>query len=127
MELSVLQEHFSKALTTASRIASSRTQLPILNNILLRTDGNRLLVAAMNMEIASMQYIGTKIVKPGSITIPARLITEFITSLPKGQIDLKVEGDKLNIKAGKYSSVVNGVDAEDFPELPANRLPLCSS
>ena len=45
MELSVLQENFTKALNNASRIATSRTQLPILNNILLRTDGNRLLVA----------------------------------------------------------------------------------
>ena len=87
MELSVLQENFTKALNNASRIATSRTQLPILNNILLRTDGNRLLVAAMNMEVATMQYIGTKIIKPGSITVPARLITEFVSSLPKEKID----------------------------------------
>ena len=118
MELSILQEHFTKALNAASRVASSRTQLPILNNILLRTDGNRLLVASMNMEIASMHYIGTKIIKAGSITVPARLITEFVGSLPKCKIDIKVEGNKLNIKAGKYSSVINGVAAEEFPELP---------
>lgn len=119
MELSVLQENFTKALNNASRIATSRTQLPILNNILLRTDGNRLLVAAMNMEVATMHYIGTKIIKPGSITVPARLITEFVSSLPKEKIDLKVEGEHLIIKAGKYSSVINGIAADDFPELPA--------
>lgn len=118
MELSILQENLSKALSAASRIAASRTQLPILNNILLRTDGTRLLVAAMSMEIASAQYVGAKIVKPGSITIPARLITEFISSLPKGQIQLTVKGSQLHVTSGKYSSVVNGLSADDFPELP---------
>lgn len=118
MELSVLQEHFTKALNAASRVASSRTQLPILNNVLLRTDGSRLLVAAMNMEIASMQYVGAKIVKPGSITVPARLITDFISSLPKGKIDIIVKGNQLHVTAGKYNSVINGTIADDFPELP---------
>lgn len=118
MELSVLQEHFTKALSAASRVASSRTQLPILNNILLRTDGSRLLVAAMNMEIASMQYVGAKIAKPGAITVPARLITDFVSSLPKGQIDITVKGAQLYIQAGKYKSVIHGVAADEFPELP---------
>lgn len=119
MELSILQENLSKALSAASRIAANRTQLPILNNILLRTDGTRLLVAAMNMEIATSQYVGAKIVKPGAITVPARLITEFIASLPKGQIELVVKGSQLHVKSGKYSSVINGLSADDFPELPA--------
>lgn len=118
MELSVLQENLSKALSAVGRVASSRTQLPILNNVLLRTDGNRLLVAAMNMEIASTQYIGAKISKPGSITIPARLLADFITNLPKGAIELKVKGNQLLITSEKYSSTLNGMAADDFPELP---------
>lgn len=119
MELSVLQEHFTKALTGASRVASTRTQLPILSNILLRTDGTRLLVAAMNMEIATTQYIGSKIAKPGAITVPARLITEFVASLPKGPIELTVKGTQLHVASGSYKSVINGVIDTDFPELPA--------
>lgn len=118
MELSILQENLSRALNAASRIAANRTQLPILNNILLRTDGTRLLVAAMNMEIASVQYVGAKIIKPGAITIPARLATEFISSLPRGQIEIAVKGNQLHITSGKYSSVINGLSADDFPELP---------
>ena len=118
MELSVTQENFSKALSNVGRVASSKTQLPILSNILLRTDGNRLLVAATNLEIASTQLIGAKIAKPGAITIPARLISEFVSNLPKGPIDLKVENDHLHIIAGKYSSTINGVVADEFPELP---------
>jgi len=118
MELTVTQENLSRSLTAVGRVASNKTQLPILGNILLRTDGNRLLVAATNLEIATTQYIGAKIIKAGAITIPARLVTEFISSLPKESVDLKVIGDNLHIKSGKYTSIINGVIADDFPELP---------
>ena len=96
MKLSVTQENLSKALNAISRVALARNELAILNNILLRTDNNRLLIAATNLEIASTQYIGTKIEKPGSITVPSRLITEFIASLPAGTVELEVKGDPLS-------------------------------
>lgn len=118
MELTVTQENFSKALSAVGRVASTKTQLPILSNILLRTDGNRLLVAATNLEIATTQYIGAKIAKAGAITIPARLISEFVGSLPKGLIELKVVGNNMHLVSGKYQSIINGFIADDFPELP---------
>jgi DNA polymerase-3 subunit beta len=118
MEITVTQENLTKALTSIGRVASSKTQLPILNNILLRTDGNRLLVAATNLEIAATQYIGAKITKPGAITVPARLITEFTSNLPKGSVDLKVVNENIHISSGKYKSIINGVIADEFPELP---------
>ena len=104
MELSVTQENFSRALSAVGRVASNKTGLPILNNILLRTDGNRLLVAATNLEIATTQYIGAKIVKAGAITVPAKLIAEFVGSLPKDSIELKVVNENLHIKSGKLPS-----------------------
>lgn len=118
MELTVTQENLARALSGVSRVASGKVSLPILSNILLRTDGNRLLVAATNLEIASTYHIGSKIITPGAITIPARLITEFITSLPKGTVELKVTDNKLSVIAGQYSSVINGMAADEFPELP---------
>jgi DNA polymerase-3 subunit beta len=118
MELTVTQENLARSLSVVSRVASTKTQLPILSNILLRTDKNRLLVAATNLEIASTQYIGAKVVKPGAITIPARLISEFLSNLPQGSVDLKVINNNLHINSGNYSSIINGVIADDFPELP---------
>ena len=118
MELTVTQENFAKALSAVGRVASTKTQLPILSNILLRTDGKRLLVAATNLEISTTQYIGAKIAKPGAITVPARLISEFVSSLPKGSIELKVKGENIHLTSGKYHSIINGVIADDFPELP---------
>jgi DNA polymerase-3 subunit beta len=118
MELTVTQENLARALSGVGRVASGKASLPILSNILLRTDGNRLLVAATNLEIASAYHIGSKIITPGAITIPARLISEFITSLPKGTVELKVSGNRLSVTAGHYSSIINGMAADEFPELP---------
>lgn len=118
MELTVTQENLARSLNAVSRVASSKTQLPILNNILLRTDKNRLLIAATNLEVATTQYIGAKVIKPGAITIPARLISEFISNLPTGSVELKVQNNNLHIKSNNYSSIINGVIADDFPELP---------
>jgi DNA polymerase III subunit beta len=118
MELSVTQENFTKALSNVGRVASSKTGLPILSNILLRTDGNRLLIAATNLEIASTYLIGAKIITPGSITIPARLISDFVSSLPKGTVELKAKDSHLHVTSDTYSSIINGVVADEFPELP---------
>lgn len=118
MELTVTQENFARALSAVGRVASTKTQLPILSNILLRTDGNRLLIAATNLEVATTQYIGAKIAKPGAITVPARLISEFVSSLPKDSIELKVVNNNIHLKSGNYTSIINGVIADDFPELP---------
>ncbi|MBM3210495.1 DNA polymerase III subunit beta [Candidatus Saccharibacteria bacterium] len=118
MELSVTQENLSRALSTVGRVASGKTQLPILSNILLQTDGSQLLVAATNLEIASTLHVGAKIISPGSITVPARLVSEFVSSLPKATVTLKVENDHLLVSSGKFTSRINGVSAEEFPELP---------
>lgn len=119
MELTVTQENLARALGATSRVANNKSQLPILSNILFRTDGHRLMVAATNLEIASTQLIGAKIINEGAITIPARLITEFVSSLPKSAtVTLKVTDNKLHLTAEGYSSVVNGQVADEFPELP---------
>ncbi len=118
MELSVTQENLARALGAASRVASSKTQLPILSNILLRTDDHRLLVAATNLEIATTHHIGAKIINEGAITVPARLITEFVSNLPKSAVTLKVTDNKLHITADGYNSTINGILADEFPELP---------
>jgi len=118
MKLTVTQENLNKALATVGRVAGSKTSLPILNNILLRTDNNRLLLASTNLEVAITQHIGAKVSSEGAITVPSRLMSEFIANLPKGNVDLKLDGTKLHISSGHYTSTINGLPAEDFPALP---------
>ncbi len=119
MKLQVTQENLNKALSSVSRIANSRNTLPILANVLLKTVKNRLSVAATNLDIAITHQIGSKISEEGAITVPARLMQEFVSSLPAGVIELSMEDNKLHISADKYQSTINGVAAEEFPVMPA--------
>ncbi|HRK93994.1 MAG TPA: DNA polymerase III subunit beta [Candidatus Saccharibacteria bacterium] len=118
MEVIVTQENLSFALNNTSRVTSTKAGLPILGNILLRTDKSRLLVAATNLEVAASHRIGAKVTKPGSITIPARLLNEFIQNLPKEQLTLTAKDNKLHISSSTSSSTINGSPDDEFPELP---------
>ncbi len=119
MKLQVTQENLSKALSSVSRVASSRGTLPILSNVLVKTVGNRLSIAATNLDIAITHFIGSKVADEGAITVPARLMQDFVGSLPAGVIELKLDEHKLHITTDKYQSVINGVSAEDYPVMPA--------
>lgn len=119
MKLTVTQENLNRALQVVGRVASGKTPLPILNNILFKVENNRLLLAATNLELAITQHVGSKIEKDGSITVPARLMSEFIANLPKGNVELEANGTKLHIRCGTYTSTINGMAPDEFPELPA--------
>lgn len=118
MQLQVTQENLAKALNTVARVANARNTLPILSNVLLRTVDNRLSISATNLDIAITHFIGSKISSNGAITVPARLMQDFISSLPDSVLDLKLKDNKLSIKTDKYSSTINGVNAEEFPVMP---------
>lgn len=119
MKLTVTQENLNRALQVVGRVASGKTPLPILNNILFRADNNRLMLAATNLELAITQHVGGKIDEEGSITVPARLMSEFIANLPKGNVELQADGTKLHIRCGTYTSTINGMPPDEFPELPS--------
>jgi DNA polymerase-3 subunit beta len=118
MKIAIEQEKLSKALNVVSRVASSKAGLPILSNILFRTDGDSLVLSATNLEVAVIEYVAAKIEKPGTTTIPAKLLAEFINNLPKGLVDLEIKDNHLKVSSGHYKSTINCIDPEEFPELP---------
>jgi len=119
MKLQVTQENLAKALASVARVANGKGTLPILTNVLLKTIDGRLSIAATNLDIAITQYIGAKVSEQGAITVPARLMQDFVSSLPSGVIELRLDENKLHITAEKYKSIINGISAEDFPVMPA--------
>ena len=119
MKLQVTQENLNRALNSVARVATSRGTLPILANVLIKTSNNRLSLAATNLDIAITHYIGAKVKEEGSITVPARLMQDFVSSLPDGVIELDLQETKLHVTTDQYQSVVNGVVADEFPSMPA--------
>lgn len=119
MKLQVTQENLHKALSSVGRVANSRGTLPILANVLLKTIGNRLSIAATNLDIAVIHFIGSKVGEEGAITVPARLMQDFVASLPSGTITLELNETKLKITTDQYESIINGTNAEEYPIMPA--------
>ena len=119
MKLQVTQENLNRALGSVARVANSRGTLPILANVLIKTDNNRLSLSATNLDIAITHYIGAKVKQTGSITVPARLMQDFVGSLPDGVIQLDLQETKLHVTTDQYQSVVNGIVADYFPVMPA--------
>lgn len=118
MKLQVTQENLNRALSNVAKIATTRNTLPILANVLIKTVDNRVCIAATDLNIAITNYIGSKVSESGSITVPARLMQDFISSLPAGVIDIRLDDTKLHISTDQHKSVINGTPADDYPVMP---------
>lgn len=120
MKISCLQENLAKGLATVGRAVASRSTLPVLSNILLQSDEGQLRLAATNFEIGINCWVGARVEEEGSITVPARLLSEFVNSLPPGQIDMELSErtQTLNLKCARFEANIKGIDATEFPDVP---------
>ncbi|MCJ7743739.1 MAG: DNA polymerase III subunit beta [Dehalococcoidales bacterium] len=121
MKLSCLQENLSRGLGIVGRAVATRTTLPITNNVLLATDQSRLKLVATNLEMAISYWLGAKVEEEGAITVPARLLTEFVSSLASERIDINLapKTKVLGLKCARFEARISGVDAKDFPPIPS--------
>ncbi len=118
MKITCVQENLNKALIGVSRIISLKSSLPILDNILLTTDKGRLKISTTDLELGINYWIGAKIEENGSIAVPSKLITDFISNIKEEKININTTDTDVSIEGEKYSAVVKGVSAEDFPNIP---------
>jgi DNA polymerase III subunit beta len=116
VKLSVMQENLARGLSVVSRAVSNRS-LPVLTNVLLKTEDGGLKLTATNLEIGITYWVPGKIEVDGATSVPARLLTDLVNSLPGSEpINLELaEGETLHIRAGRFESNIKGIPAEDFP------------
>ena len=124
MRLSCLQENLSRGLGIVSSAVAARTTYPVMQNVLITTDNARLKLAATNQEIAISTWIGAQIEDEGEVTIPARLLTEFINSLPAERIDLDYTDQPvgISVKCARFSAQINGHARKRFPSRAHRRV-----
>ncbi len=121
MKLTCLQENLNKGLGIVGRAVATRSTLPITNNVLLTTEDSKLKLAATNLEIAISCWMDAKVSEGGAITVPARLLTDFVNSLPEDSIDISLspKTKTLELKCARFAGRINGVDADEFPPIPS--------
>lgn len=118
MKLTCTQENLNKAINIVGKIINKNITLPILNNVLLKTEKGRLKLTSTNLELGVDYWIGGKIKEEGEITIPTKLFASFISGLPNGNVEMKLKGDVLSIKCGGYKTNIKGLDAKEYPLTP---------
>ena len=120
MKVICLQENLSAALADVGRAVASRTPLPITSNVLISTDGGRLRLSATNLELTITTWIGAKVEEEGVVTVPARLLGEFVGSLPSEEVHLTGApgGKSLKVTCARFQANIAGTDPEEFPPTP---------
>jgi DNA polymerase-3 subunit beta len=121
MNISVMQENLARGLQTVSRAVSSRATLPVLANVLLKTQDAGLKLTATNLEIDISSWVPGKVEGEGEITVPAKLITDLVASLPNQRIDLElsVKDRTLKLTCGGSRASIKGIEADEFPVVAA--------
>lgn len=119
MKFTVLQSNFQKALNQVSRVVGVRTTLPVLSNVLITAEKGKIKLSATDLEVAITTQTSGKIDEEGTLTIPARLLSDFIANNNDESVEFKTTETKLNLKSKHYSANINGVSSEEFPTIPA--------
>lgn len=118
MKFTCLRENLSKSLSVVSKAVPIKHSMPVLSNVLIVTKDGRLQLAGTDLDTTITTYVGASVEEEGSVTVPARLLSEFISNLSSEQITVSMENDVIHINSGKTKSKMNGINAVDYPSLP---------
>lgn len=118
MKVTILQQDLLGPLQTVARSVGTRSALPVLDNILLATDGSKLKIAATNLEIGVIKKIAAQVVDAGEITVPARALVELVAGLKPTKLELETKEANLIISADKFRAILNGIPSSEFPAIP---------
>jgi DNA polymerase-3 subunit beta len=121
MKVMCLQENLARGLGIVGRAVALRSTLPITSNVLIATEHGRIKLAATNLDIALSCWIGGQIEEEGAITVPSRLLTDFVNSLPAEKIALTLSPRSKQVKlvCARNEATIGGMDADDFPPIPS--------
>jgi DNA polymerase-3 subunit beta len=118
MKVICTRKNLNAGLANTTRIISPGVTLPILGNILLRTDEGRLKLSSTNLEMAVNNWVGAKIEEQGEITVPAKIFNDFVNNLVGEKITLSTKNQTLYLEAEKTQTHIKGLGAEEFPLIP---------
>lgn len=118
MKVICTHENLKKGLSMVNRVSSGNLTLPILNNILVRTDNGLLKMSSTNLEVAVNTWIRCKVEEEGGVSIPAKTFSELIANLPVENITLETEDNQLHIEAGAFKTKIRGLHPDEFPLIP---------
>lgn len=118
IQTSLVLDKFKVALSGVERVVSSRSTLPILNNVLIRADKNGVEVMATDLEIGVKFFLGGKVEKEGVITVPGKTLINLVNNLHGDTVVLTSKSNVLEVVCGETKASINGMPADDYPVIP---------
>jgi DNA polymerase-3 subunit beta len=119
MNLTISKEQLINGLQAVQNVVSTRTTLPILSNVLMRAEGDRLEFTATDLDVTIACSVEAKVKKPGASTVPVKKLFGIVRELSNSEIDLEVdEKNVCSIRSGASFYKINGLNADEFPPLP---------
>lgn len=118
MKFACTQENFSAGLAAVSHVAGRQGNLPILSNVLVRLDSKMIKLIATNLELAVTATVRGKVETEGEFTVPAKLFSDYISTLASERVDVALAGDALEVSGGRSKTKIKGIPASEFPLVP---------
>jgi len=119
MNLTISKEQIMNGLQAVQNVVSNRTTLPILSNVLLRAEGDKLELTATDLDVTIACSVEAKVKKPGASTVPVKKLFGIVRELGNGEIDLEVDDKNVcSIRSGASFYKINGLSADEFPPMP---------
>ncbi len=121
MNVVCLQENLRRGLALVSHAVAARSTLPSLSTVLMETDQGRLKLAATDLSLSITCWVGCQIRTAGGVAIPARLLSDFVGSLPNEPVHMELEPRTrtLHMQCGRYEAEIKGLDPMEFPPIPS--------
>src|SRR5262245_41035071 len=119
MNLSITKEQISAGLQAVQNVVSTRTTLPILSNVLLRAEGDRLELTATDLDVTVTCSVEATVKKPGATTVPVKKLFGIVRELTTPEIEMEVDDKNVtSLRSGSSFFKIRGLGAEEFPPLP---------
>ncbi|MEK7608547.1 MAG: DNA polymerase III subunit beta [Patescibacteria group bacterium] len=118
MNFVILRDKLKEGLDIVSHFVNDGNNLPVLKNILVRADENKITLSATNLESGISFYIPCKVIQQGSFTAPANILSQVINNIQQDKINVEQKNSFFEIKTENYQASIQGISSEDFPIIP---------
>jgi len=118
MKLSCTKDNLHQGLAITSHLTGKNVNLPILGNVLMKTEGGSLRLTTTNLEMATTCVVRGKVEEEGDFTVPSKLFFDYVALLPNKNVELEVTNDSLAVKCGQYKTKIKGLSSSEFPLIP---------
>ncbi len=118
MNFTITRQNLHTGLGAVSASIPTRTTLPVLSNILFEAREDGVWMSGTDLDVAVRVHVPADVKETGSMTAPGKKLQEIARELPDQPVEMATHGDQLELRCGRSHFRLNGLPAEEFPNLP---------